>query len=488
MTVRVTANDQTRATATTKTKAKLVPELIQSLQILVMPVAELKSYVLETAERNPMLEINFDNDLFRLEAMPQEISSGDSSDEVADTSDTDSIPANHSRRERSIAGSTEWDFSRIQDDYLENETLQAYLHLQASELHLDEMPMKIMEALIECVNDDGYFDSTLDRVSCDLGVEIEDVEPLYEQLRSFRPAGVGAMDLSECLVAQVSEYEPHYELIVRILRDDLDAFVHGYRNAKMTQHFGAFRNELAEALAVIQTLNPRPGSAFFQKNVSEYIIPDIIITEENGNFEASVLGADTPCLSISKDYVDMMHNSHLGDEDRKYLESCSQEANLIMHNLISRNEMLESFAALLLRKQARFFLTEGKVLAPMTMQMIADELGVHVSTVSRATNGKYLQAPWGCIPLKSLFSRAIQQNAVTGEKQISSADVKSAISSLIASESPQSPLSDQQICDILNRRGIEIKRRTVAKYRIALGFDSQSGRRKVTAADTEDQA
>ena len=174
----------------------------------------------------------------------------------------------------------------------------------------------------------------------------------------------------------------------------------------------------------------------------------------------------------------MLGDDSLPKEAREYLQKSNAEAQAVLKSLDSRKGMLEHLAAVLLRRQARFFVTEGRVLAPMTMQDVADELGVHVSTVSRAVSGKYLQAPWGCIPMKSLFTRALPKTGAQGaSQQVSSNDVKSMIANIIAAEPKDNPHSDQGICDILNGYGIEVKRRTVAKYRSALGIDSQSGRK-----------
>lgn len=478
--------EQTRAATSLKVKGRLAPELMQSLQVLVMSASELEAFVFDAAERNPLLEIDFNSELFGFEPMPSERAFEGSANSFTDDcpESFEAFDSNEHNR-TSIASSVDWDFSRIKDDYAETETLQAYLHLQASGLSLSRDEFAIMEALIESISSDGYFDSSSDQIAFELGVERRQVDSLLAELQSFRPKGVAATTLADCLLAQVEKTEPHYDLIVDIIRNQLDDFMNVGDLFRSAHERGTPEEDLAQAIAVITSLNPRPGAEFYQRPDYRYAIPDIVIREENGSFEASVLGADRPCLVLSKVYSDMMLDGKLPEGAIAYLEGCYSEADRILRTLDLRNGMLQRLASSLLKRQIRFFATGGKILAPMTMQDVADDLGVHVSTISRAINEKYLQVPWACIPLKSMFSNALDKtNSEGGMDKVSSADVKSMIASIIRDEPRDNPFSDQKICEILNARGVTIKRRTVAKYRIALGFDSRLGRKQASKIGT----
>ena len=478
MSVKTRFESQTTVSQQVKTKARLAPEMVQSLQVLVMQAADLEEYILDAAEKNPMLEVDFENDLFGFSPMPSEEAFEGAMESFAD--DRVECPEKYCRSRASqgpVAGAVEWDFSRIQDQCMETETLAAYLHLQASALRLSPQDQAIMDALIEGVSEDGYFVLTSAQVAFDLEVKQDRVDILLEILRGFKPVGVAAFDLADCLLRQVEPTEPMYETIVMLIERHLSDLAEG-RIGLLSRELGLPKETVIGALGVLKSLNPRPGSEFYQRPEYEYVVPDIVITCNNGSFEASVLGASTPALSINAEYARMLGDDSLPKEAREYLQKSNAEAQAVLKSLDSRKGMLEHLAAVLLRRQARFFVTEGRVLAPMTMQDVADELGVHVSTVSRAVSGKYLQAPWGCIPMKSLFTRALPKTGAQGaSQQVSSNDVKSMIANIIAAEPKDNPHSDQGICDILNGYGIEVKRRTVAKYRSALGIDSQSGRK-----------
>lgn len=482
--VKTAYSNQTRTSGELKTKARLAPELIQNLQVLVMPVAELESYVSDAAEKNPLLEINYQNELFSFDAIPAQ--DQPDKEEPADSEQGLADSRNNSwRRLRMESSATECDFSRIQDQSAETETLQAFLRLQQGTLKLDNQDSKIMASLIEAVGDDGYFEGSVGQIAFELEADIERVEKLLEVLQGFQPAGVAARTLEDCLMAQVSQTEPCRELVIDLIANHLKDIATGHQGL-VAREYGVSSQQLADALAVIKGLNPRPGAGFYQKPDCKYVVPDITVACEDGHLEARVLGSAVPCFTLNDDYLAMLSKKGLPADARQFLEQCAVQAKQVMSGLDQRNTMLERLAQVIVKRQARYFVTDGRVLAPMTMKDVAADLGVHVSVVSRAVSGKYLQAPWGCVALKSLFTRAIPKKAANGQEQaVSSADVKTMIFSLVEREPAEHPYSDQDICNILNGNGVDIKRRTVAKYRIALGIESQSARRWASKARTE---
>ncbi|MGN0077431.1 MAG: hypothetical protein ACI36V_01445, partial [Coriobacteriales bacterium] len=421
-------NDQVRASAELKTKGRLAPELIQSLQVLVMQASEIEAFATDAAERNPLLELNYDNELFSFEPMPAVDSMDASGSAPADESGEAAARAfKGAPGLRMESGSVEWDFSRIQDQCMQTESLQSFLHIQASALNLSPEDSAIMEGLIEGVSEDGYYEGSAGQLAFELGAEISRVEELLATLQGFQPAGVGARSLEDCLVRQVSPAEPHRELVIDVIQNHLGDLADGHQGL-LARELRVSNEVMAAVIAAVKSLNPRPGAEFYQRPDYSYVFPDISVRCEHGCLEASVLGSQQPCLVLNVDYAGMLEDRSLPSDARSFLESCSAEASAVIRNLESRNSMLERFAAVLLRRQARFFLTEGRFLAPMTMQEVADELGVHVSVVSRAVHGKYLQVPWGCIPLKSMFTRALPKKGADGRSQeVSSAEVKERI-------------------------------------------------------------
>lgn len=481
-------SNQTRTAGALKTKARLAPELIQNLQVLVMPVAELESYVADAAERNPLLEVNYDNEIFSFEAIPVQgqAEGEDPSDFSPATGEAASAAQEGSwRRLRMESGAFEWDFSRIQDQYVETETLHSYLRLQQGALNLDAQDSQVMAALIEAVDDDGYFSGSVGQVAFELDADIDRVKELLETLQGFQPLGVAARTLEECLIAQVSPSDPQRNLIVDLIENHLKDIATGHQGF-VAKGYGVSNQELTRALASIRELNPKPGADFYQRPDCKFVVPDITVTCDGGHLEARVLGSQVPCFTYNSDYLAMLGSQQLPADARRFLEQCSTDAKQVIDGLEQRNNMLERLAEVLIKRQGRYFVTGGRVLAPMTMKDVAQDLGVHVSVVSRAVSGKYLQAPWGSVSLKSLFTRAIPKKAADGKAQVvSSADVKSMILALVEREPAEHPHSDQDICNILNGNGVDIKRRTVAKYRIALGIEPQSARRWANRTRTE---
>lgn len=511
-----------------KTKMHLAPTLLQSLEVLTLPVSDLVDYANKAAEANPLLEINYDSELFTFQPLPSEEAyqgaldaaldeHADGSDAVPDRSgaagarqgdagagnphdgaagddlSAGSTPAGGTFEERapsdgastrggqgpgSIASAVDWDFSRIEDDCCETETLQEYLHLQASDLHLDPERSRIMDAVIESISEDGYFDADIASVAFELGVDEPQVSEALACVQRMQPAGVGARNLAECLLLQVED-GPYASATRRMISGHLEDLAHN-RLSRLSRSLGVSTDEVAAIKRTIMAMNPRPGASFYQRATARYVVPDIIVKRENGEFSIEVVGAGQPCLTLSDEYVDLLADDTLMKEARDYLTQKRTEAENVLRNLDQRRRTLQLFSVFLMDYQRQYFVSEGRHLAPMTMQQAADALGVHVSTISRAVQDKYIQTPWGTFPLKDFFTRALPQGgdgASGAEEDISSFEIKRMIKELIAEEAADHPLSDAKITEVLNGRGIAIKRRTVAKYRSAMGIAGQSERR-----------
>jgi RNA polymerase sigma-54 factor len=455
---------QPRAAVGVKTRVRLAPNLVQGMKVLAMPLGDLAAFASRAAEENPLLEVDFESDPFRVDHLP------------------DAAERARAQRRRQTEGSAqaapfEWDFSRMADAYSETESLAAYLRLQEAGLDLTEDELAVFDEIVDGLSDEGYFCGSVPEMAFELGMSEDAVAGVLAKVRTLDPAGVGASSLGECLALQVDASFAYADQMRQILRRDLQRFA-ANKAAELARDYRVPQRAVAKMRAMVRTMDPRPGLAFSQRSAAQYVVPDIVVRMEDGRIDAQVAGAAQPCLRLNAEYLDMLEEQDLQQEALAYLAARYREARVVLNNLDQRRRMLQLFAAYLVKKQYRFFATEGQQLEPMTMRMVAEDLDVSVSTVSRTVQGKYLQAPWGTVSLKSLFTRAVEceaPGAAPGE--ISSFEVKNTIRALIEHEAAEAPLSDAKITQVLNGRGIDIKRRTVAKYRNELGIGTQSARK-----------
>lgn len=462
-----------------KTKTHLAPKALQGLEVLALPVASLPEYIEQAAESNPLIEIDFSDGLFSYSELP-ESDECDVAPASGDCSSFDRFPESTpplSRCERSLTPSFEWDFSRIQDECRQTETLQEYLHVQTVGMRLPDGERRLMDALIECVSDDGYFVGDLSMVAFACGVSIEAAARGLRRLQSLQPAGVGARDLSECLLLQVQDDDPYAPMLRTLVRRHLED-VAANRLSSIARSLGVSTSEAGFLCRAVADMNPRPGASFWQRSDARYIVPDIVIRRRGTDFTVEVTGSIGPGIGLNAEYLAMMDEGGLGEQARAYLEEKRKDAEVFLRSIEQRGITLHRFGVFLVEKQFRFFISSDGGLAPLTMKQAADALDVHVSTISRTVQGKYAQTPRGTFPLKMFFTRALPQNkASSGKGSVSSFDIKERIRAIIAEEDPEKPLSDSAITDRLNAEGIEVKRRTVAKYRESIGIESQAKRR-----------
>ncbi|MFD0702139.1 RNA polymerase sigma-54 factor [Slackia equolifaciens] len=475
-----------RATVKAKTKTTLAPMALQGLEILSLPVSSLPDYISKAAEANPLLEVNYDDNLLAFAEMPSEDSYEDMLEQTerADNQELSELRRKHAEgRLPGLVG--DWDFSRIQDDCIETETLREYLHLQASCLGLPHDAAALVEAIIEGISDDGYYTGDVGVVAFEHGVELADVDRALEIVQGIQPAGVGARSLSECLELQIDARDPNRDALTALVRDHLQDLAEN-RLGHLAKTLGVGMGDMLEFKRIVLEMNPRPGAAFYQKADARYIVPDLIVQRHGARLTVEVAGALERCLTLNADYVSLMESKGLDVATRTYLAEKREEADRLLRNLDHRSRTLERFGAFLVERQFKFFLMGGGALAPMNMQQAADALGVHVSTISRTVQGKYVQTPWGTFPLKMFFTRALPRSDAGEGAGVSSFEIKQMIKRIVEEEDKQRPLSDAKITEALNERGVEIKRRTVAKYRESLGIESQARRRWTVQTGADD--
>ncbi len=465
-----------KSNTTVATRVHLAPELLQGLKVLSMPVPSLIQYSISQAEHNPLLELDYESDFFKLEHLPFEQVNYLSHDATLISEELGSH-AFATQKERSIASFFDEDFSRIRERYSETETLREHLRLQVPRLGLEERESQNINALIELISDDGYFDGTLSEFAAERGICEKDALELLKLIQTMDPLGVGARSLAECLALQVDSKGPHPDVLRDILLNHIEEFV-ANKVDFLAHLYGVTSRTILQMKQEVQSMNPYPGASFSQQWSCGYIVPDIVVRHGSFGVEATVVGSERPCLRLNNEYLSMLESNNLDNSTRLFLREKDQDAKMVLRSLDARKSMLQSFASYLLKKQYRYFITEGQQLDPMTMCEVANALDVNVSTISRAVQDKYLQTPWGSFPLKSFFSRAIERETIFGaSKNISSFEIKNMIRSIVEEEPSDHPYSDAEITDLLNAQGIVIKRRTVTKYRAALGIKTQSSRK-----------
>ncbi len=350
------------------------------------------------------------------------------------------------------------------DSLTGQETLAEHLETQLLQSALPAEVEAAALSLIRALDKRGYFpaDATPEQIAAQEGISRSVLSRALAAVRDLDPAGVGARDLRESLLLQLTRLGEGSTLAARLLREQWDALVrHRYAEAAEALEFE--EEAVARAAHRIARLNPNPGNCFAEVERT-IIVPDVIITREGSELTASLTGEHMPRLTLSAHYRDMMAEQADKPELRQYLSRCFREGRAFIHALAERQRTILSVAQALTRHQRAFFLRGPQALAPLHMDVIAAELGVHVSTISRAVRGKYLRCAYGVFELRSFFSAALPSSEAGGDA-VSAATAQARLRALIEAENPARPLSDARLGDLLAAEGIPLARRTIAKYR-----------------------
>jgi RNA polymerase sigma-54 factor len=347
-------------------------------------------------------------------------------------------------------------------------------------LNLKERDQKIGNYLIWNIDENGYLRFHLDEEfmkGCEVKphVTLEEAEDVLELIQTFEPPGVGARDLRECLLIQLeqSNAKHHYDLEIRIVRDHLDDVVNN-RLPKIAKALNEPVEVIDEAIAFVRTLNPKPGRLFSQPQV-HYVIPDVVVEQVDGKWEVRVEDSYIPRIHISKHYQEMLKTAADDPKVRAYVKKKIDSAKWLMESIEQRKATLNRIAQEIVDYQTPFLEKGVDALRPLKMQYIADRVGVHVSTVSRAIAEKYMQTPRGIFALKFFFTGGTTR--ADGEEK-SIVAVKQKVRDILEKEDKSNPLSDEEIAAALKKEGLDIARRTVTKYRKQLGIPSSRQRRK----------
>lgn len=445
----------------------LSPQMQQSLQLLQTPVAELRQLVASEMASNPVLE---EMGPSSMTADPQEIS--DVQDE-ANRRDLrisslqeewrEYMPQSGSVSSGSFSSEDEERRRFLFDSQTSRPTLREAVISQAA--GYPESELIIVEAIAGNLDHDGYLRISPDDLASSIPVLPNQLEKVLEKVRQFEPAGVAAHDLADCLCLQLARRGEGNGLAARILKHHLDQLAR-HRFDEIARAIRVPLDDVAAAARLIATLEPKPGRPFAETD-EQGVIPDLMVLPEGDHFVVRLNEEELPRLRISGEYKEMLATRGENEELLLYLRDKIRGARVFLRSLQQRQQTLLAIGNQIVERQEEFFRRGKEALRPLIMAQIADAVGLHVTTVSRAVSGKFMETPQGLLEMKSFFTPGFQNSDGTS---VSNQVVKEAIRELIDHELPKSPLSDQDIVSSLSQRGLKVARRTIAKYREQLGI------------------
>jgi len=459
----------------------LSPQLQQSLLVLQTPLLELRNLVQQEMETNPVLEElpdgpsqdaqgegepaaddNFKNEFEKLASLDEEWR-----DYMAQSA---SSGAEGFRSSREANDKRQFLF----DSIAVQETLQQNLLGQLNQSALNVSDRKAAELIIGNIDDNGFLQSTPEEMALNSGMPKEDFEKMLALIQGFYPPGVGSRDLRECLLIQLKREGKEDSLEYRIVSEYMEDL--GKRRfPEIARRMGIGVEDVQKAACNIGRLNPRPGQVF-AASPQNYVLPDVTVEKVDGEYQIILNNEQIPHLRISNLYKDIIASGNTqSSEVKDYIRDKIRSGKFLIRSIHQRQQTISNIAQQILARQRDFFEHGPSHLKPMTMGEVAEAVGVHETTVSRAVSGKYMATPQGVFEMKYFFTSGYQ--TATGES-LSNTSVKEAVLDLVKRENGSAPLSDNEIVEILSERGIPIARRTVAKYRTELNILPSHMRRK----------
>lgn len=474
----------------------MTQQLQQSIKLLQCNSLELREFVEAELEKNPFLQ--------------QEEGDGEREEPAGETPREEAAPREADRQMQDsfsseIESDGEWDDAReIESDYLRapagasghgsgfsdgdderdiednpsgGKTLREHLLEQLNLDIADGVQRLIGAHLIDLVDEAGYIKESLQPLAQTLGVEANDIETVLGLLQRFDPPGICARNLSECLAQQLRE-KNRLDPAMQTLLAHLDLLGAG-KFDDLQKKCGVDKDDLRQMIAEIRALNPKPGLGF-SHDVTQAVEPDMFVRRlPDGNWHVELNMNNFPKVMVNRRYYKKVTGETRNNDDKKYLSDQLNAASWLVRALEQRAETMLKVSCELVKQQDAFFRLGVRYLKPMTLKDIAGETGYHESTISRVTNGKFLVCPRGTFELKYFFTSALAR--ASGGEDVSSAAVKFHIRELIEKETPEYILSDDELVELLKERNVTVARRTVAKYREAIGIPSSPKRRRLKA-------
>ncbi len=476
----------------------LAPQLQQSLALLQAPTLELKALVEQELQQNPVLEEISAPEVEASEKVtgddgetestadpaepPEDVQFDSATEKPAESAEAaDNFQAEF---ERMVQLDQEWrdrfsptntpirataeDEERRQfmfDSLTAETSLAEHLIEQVRDTNLNEEQRVIAELLIGNIDDYGQLKATLDELAAATNLPADKISDVLNVIQSFDPPGVGARDLRECLMLQLERSGQQETLEYLIIRDFMDAL--GKRRIPdIARGTGRSIEEVQLALARIGQLEPRPGRIFLNA-VEQYVAPEVFVTRVGDDFAVTTNDDQIPHLRISNVYKDLMSQGGDNAEVREYIREKIRTGKFFIKSLQQRQQTIANIGKEIVKRQREFMDKGVAHLKPMTMAQVAEVVGVHETTVSRAVSGKFIETPQGVFEMKFFFTAGLQTASGT---DVSNACVKDMVAEIFKNENPAKPLSDQEAVRMLTDKGINIARRTIAKYRDELGI------------------
>ena len=478
-----------------KQELKINPRLYQAMDLLYMPLLDLQQHLKQELLNNPFLDM--------IEPDEEDEEDGEAPQDEA-TQETEA--------EKEEKGEIDWeeilldgfDAGGRREEHEEREyyepvtvdsrDLSDHLRDQVTLLDLNGRQMFLAEEFIGNVNEDGYLACGLEKIVEGANEEVrkaaEETErdvtdlPVYTMgeaeemlgvIQSLDPPGVGARDLRECLMLQLREAGLEHSVPFRLVRDCFDELI-AHRWSEISKRFGISPADVQKAADEIAKLDPKPGLVYSDAS-DNYIIPDLIVDKIDGKYHVFLNDANLPRLKLSKAYQEIARDKKKFDgENKEFISNKLNSANWMIQAIEQRRQTMLKVMNYIVERQREFFEKGVQFLKPLTLREVAEVISMHESTVSRVTNEKFVQTPRGVLPLKFFFSSGL---STTAGEDVSARGIKAQIQKLVADEDPKHPLTDQAIVNILKETGVQIARRTVAKYRDQLGVLSARMRKRV---------
>jgi RNA polymerase sigma-54 factor len=478
-----------------KQELKINPRLYQAMDLLYMPLLDLQQHLKQELLNNPFLDM---------------IEPDEEDEEEGETTQEETTQETEAEKEEK--GEIDWeeilldgfDAGGRREEHEEREyyepvtvdsrDLSDHLRDQVTLLDLNGRQMFLAEEFIGNINEDGYLACGLERIVEGANEEVrkaaEETErevtdlPVYTMgeaeemlgiIQSLDPPGVGARDLRECLMLQLREAGLEHSVPFRLVRDCFDELI-AHRWSEISKRFGISPADVQKAADEIAKLDPKPGLVYSDAS-DNYIIPDLIVDKIDGKYHVFLNDANLPRLKLSKAYQEIARDKKKFDgENKEFISNKLNSANWMIQAIEQRRQTMLKVMNYIVERQREFFEKGVQFLKPLTLREVAEVINMHESTVSRVTNEKFVQTPRGVLPLKFFFSSGL---STTAGEDVSARGIKAQIQKLVADEDPKHPLTDQAIVNILKETGVQIARRTVAKYRDQLGVLSARMRKRV---------
>ena len=469
----------------------ITPQLQQAIKMLTLTHLEMTNIISEEMIENPMLEetgvddserrLEEDYTVENLENQNQEVNPDEFREKtVVEKDDFDwsnyvsHFDTNSSTAAPSMVGKSEEDYN-YENIISENKSLFDHLMEQIGVEHLPEHIVLLSKLILLNLNEDGYLEASIEELVTETDCSKEEIESTLEMIQNLDPIGCATFGLEDCLIKQakiLGFYSDLFELVVREHLKDLKGSHFDLIAKKVDRDIEAIKG-IAE---ILKGLNPRPGRLIDEES-TKYIVPDIFVQKVGGRFEVQVNDDGVPKLKVNELYKKMLANPKFGDKDsREFFEEKMKAALWLIKSVQNRQKTIVQVAKSIVERQQEFFHKGPMYLRPMILKDVANEIGMHESTVSRVTNNKYMHTPIGVFELKYFFNAGL--GGKQGGVEISNEALKVKLKKIIQSENPMKPFSDQKLSILLSQDDVKVARRTVAKYREILGIESSSKRKK----------